>query len=214
MGKKSRAPRPPRPVQAPGVRETGRRRVGGRLQFLAIGGAAAAVLVAAAVAALALGVIGGSDDPAAALREAGCTAKTYPDQGANHVQSLDQPVKYNSFPPTSGPHFYQPAIWNAYDEPIDQKMGVHNLEHGGVLIQYGEQVPREQVEQLTNFWRKDPAGLILAPLPKLGNQIALTAWMHLALCPSLEDKAFDAFLDAYRFKGPERLPKEVLQPGT
>ena len=50
-------------------------------------------------------------------------------------------MKYKSFPPTSGAHYFQPAIWNAYEAPLVLVQEVHNLEHGGVVIQYGKDVP-------------------------------------------------------------------------
>ena len=61
--------------------------------------------------------LSGGGDPTAAVRAAGCTAKTLADQGAAHIADLEQKVKYNSFPPTSGRHFQQPAIFGAYTEP-------------------------------------------------------------------------------------------------
>jgi len=54
----------------------------------------------------------------------------------------------------------------------------------------------------------------MAPLPKLGDKIALTAWTHLASCSTFDESAFKAFRDAYRGKGPERFPVSQLTPGT
>jgi hypothetical protein len=211
MARKSRVPPPPRPVQAPRARLDSTRKDRRALLLIAL---ASVGVLAAVVAAFALGVGGGGNGPEAALREAGCSFKTLPNQGEGHIQSLEQQVKYNSFPPTSGTHFQEPAIFNAYDEPVEQKLGVHNLEHGGVLIQYGGEVAPPAVKSLTGYWRADPTGLLLAPLPQLRKSIALTAWTHLAICPAFDEGAFDAFVDAYRFKGPERLPPEALRPGS
>lgn len=172
---------------------------------------AAAAILAVGIAALAPRL--GGSDPKEALAAAGCVAKAVPDQGAAHLQDLNQNVEYNSFPPTSGRHYQTPAIFNYYSDPIDQKLVVHNLEHGGVAIQYGDKVPADVVGQLEAYWRDDPNGLLVAPLPALGNQIALTAWTQLALCPSFDEDAADTFVAAYRFKGPERLPPEALAPG-
>ena len=52
------------------------------------------------------------------------------------------------------------------------------------------------------FWRK------------LGDKIALTAWTQLATCTRFDEKAFSAFRDAFRGKGPERFPVSSLKPGT
>src|SRR5713226_8801097 len=114
--------------------------------------------------------------PAAALAAAGCTFKTYPSLGQAHVQSLDAKVKYNSFPPTSGPHYQYPGIWGKYATPLVLVQEVHNLEHGGVVIQYGDKVPQGTIEQLASFYGESPNAMLLAPLPQLGAKIALTAW--------------------------------------
>jgi hypothetical protein len=55
--------------------------------------------------------------------------------------------------------------------------------------------------------------MIVGPLPTLGDKIAITAWTHIATCRQFNREAFTTFRDAYRYKGPERLPKESLQPG-
>jgi len=185
-------------------------------------GAAVVVLAAAVAGLVVLGQrnSGGDVSPkatatvAAAMRLAGCRFKTYPNLGQDHLSDLRQQVTYNSFPPTSGPHYVRPAPWNIYTDPINQKIGVHNLEHGGIVIQYGSKVPSSKVTQLTTFYQQDPDGLLVAPLPALGNKIALTAWRRLALCTSFGQNAFSAFVHAFRFKGPESLPRDALKPGA
>lgn len=166
-------------------------------------------------ASFALGAFGGGEGgPGGALREAGCTFRTFPDQGANHIDSSSNTVRYNSAPPTSGTHLSQPAVWGAYNERVEQQALVHNLEHGGVVIQYGSKVLPGDVAAINAYYTDDPRGLIVAALPKLGDEITLTAWTKLAKCPSYDAGAFDAFLDSFRFKGPERVPPDALQPGT
>jgi hypothetical protein len=215
--KKTRTPPPPRPVQSPRRRDT-RAPVGGderRRRLLLYGLAGSGVLaLAIVVLVIVLTSRGGGGNAALerTMRAAGCTLKTYPSQGRRHV-SLDYKFKYNSFPPTSGPHYFQPLLWGTYDEPVRQIQEVHNLEHGGIVIQYGSKVPRATVEKLTSFYQSDANALILAPLPALGNKIALGAWTHLATCTSFDEKAFAAFRDEYRYHGPERFPPSALEPG-
>jgi hypothetical protein len=157
---------------------------------------------------------GGTADPTARLAAAGCSFQTYPSQGGEHVQSLTAKVNYNSFPPTSGPHYFKPALWGFYNHPLVQVQVVHNLEHGGIVIQWGSAVPPTTVDRLRAFWRESPDGMLLAPLPQLSDKIALTAWTHLAICGRFAQDAFVAFRDAYRAKGPERFPLSALKPGT
>jgi Protein of unknown function (DUF3105) len=151
---------------------------------------------------------------AAALSDAGCTYRRYPSEGRGHVSSLDASVKYKTFPPTSGTHYQYPLVWNRYSQSVPLVAEVHNLEHGGIIIQYGSKVPRATVDKLIAFYDSSPNAMLLAPLPKLGNKIAITAWTRLATCTRFDEAAFAAFRDAFRGKGPERFPVSSLTPGT
>ena len=166
-----------------------------------------------------------------AMSEAGCTYRVFEggDSGVHIANPAATPKEWNSFPPTSGPHFGQWVIWGEYDEPVRLAQAVHNLEHGGIAMYYGSDVPAEQVAELRSFYRSDPAAMLVSPLPRLGDKIALTAWHApsegdevlvdesqgiLAECTNFDENAFEAFRDAYRFEGPERIPPESLQPGS
>jgi hypothetical protein len=174
-------------------------------------GAVVVVVVIAIVLATALG--GGSD--ASAIAAAGCVQQTFPSQGRKHVQELAQGFKYNSFPATSGPHYPQPALWNIYTEPIDEIRAVHNLEHGGIVVQYGNKVPQATVDEIRQWYENtDRAGILVSPLPALDDKVALTAWTVLATCPTFDQEAVDAFVDLHRYKGPERLQLNSMQPGS
>ena len=45
-------------------------------------------------------------------------------------------VEYQTNPPTSGDHLAQAENWGVYDKEIDDKAGVHSMEHGGIWISY------------------------------------------------------------------------------
>ena len=179
------------------------------------GAAALAAALVAVVAVVALtGGGGGGPSPEQKLTAAGCTFATYPDLGNEHVESYDAKISYNSSPPTSGPHHIRPVIWGAYAEPVPAVAEVHNLEHGGVIIQYGNAVDAATRERVRAFYANSPNAMLLAPLAKLGNKIALTAWTQLATCERFDDAAFSAFRSAYRGNGPERFRIGDLAPGT
>jgi len=192
--------------------------------------------VAVGVALLALAGIGfavaaggdeGPGDARAALEAAGCTLTTA--NALRGVHSITSPGgtsdEWNTDPPTSGPHYEVPAVWGSYTEPANQAQLVHNLEHGGVTIQYGPDVPATTLAELQEFAQDNPRGTILAPYEPLGDQIALGAWVtesasqpdkgttYLAKCAAFDAEAFQAFLDAYQFQGPERFPADSLLPG-
>jgi hypothetical protein len=235
VAKKSRTPPPPRPVQAP-KRRTEPRRAGPRNRNKWLAVTAGALLAAVAAGGIAYAVSRGGGDA-----EAGpCTIQTFKGQGQNHVPPAKLPkgFEYNSYPATSGPHHPQPLVWGEYTDPVPQNQLVHNLEHGGVAIQYGRNVSAETVEQLTDWYRTDARGLILAPLPdnaksaKLADKIVLGAWTaerenpadpnseitkqegHLATCSAFDEEAFDDFVEKYRAKGPEPFQLEQLEPGS
>jgi hypothetical protein len=235
--KKSRVPAPPkRTVQAPTPYHAPRDPRRTRMILIAIG---AALVIAAAAAAIAWAVGRGGGEDASSSLGPNCTLKSFPAQGmdnpsqrAGHVEELPKGFKHNSFPATSGPHHGQPAIWNVYDRPVPDLNLVHNLEHGGVVVRYGSQVPEGTVEQIVDWYAEDPTGLIVAPLPALGKRIALTAWTaeydgdpenpnskiahsegRLATCTTFDEDAFSKFRDDYRYNGVERVPPEQLQPG-
>ncbi|MEJ7569585.1 MAG: DUF3105 domain-containing protein [Gaiellaceae bacterium] len=234
MARKDRVPNPPkRRVQAPQRRSTPttgadaeRQR---RLLYIIAGSGLAALVVVLGL--LFLGGGGGKSE-VAVLQDAGCTLKSYeamantPDH--SDVPTLETKPKWNSFPPTSGPHFGQTAIFGSYDEPVPLVRTLHNLEHGAVVIHYGNDVPEPEIEAIRGFYEDDPNGLIVAPLPELGAKIALTAWTvpeptpggtpdrgrgYLAECTEFDEKAFSTFVEEHRGKGPELLPVEQLVPG-
>ena len=71
------------------------------------------------------------------------------DQGNLHVASPDTPhEKYNSDPPTSGPHLPYIAPWGVHTRPIVRELQVHNLEAGGVVVHAVRLLPCRP------FWRK------------------------------------------------------------
>ena len=174
---------PPKPRSGPTRRPT----TGGRDRtqlYWVVGG----------LALLAVGVVvwllaGRGDDTAAAgdarvaLEAAGCTLRIVPGV-ANISDHSDMPTpdgtstKWNTYPPTSGPHYGVPAIYGAYTDPLNQAQVVHNLEHGAVFIQYGSKVSDDTVQQLEDFYERHQNGTVLAPLPDLGEKIALGAWNY------------------------------------
>ena len=232
MATKRKTPPAPRRVQAPQRRSAPVSAETERRTRLILYGAAALGFVGLAVA-IALFTLGGGTDQTnhervrSAMVDAGGTLTTAraTEQG-DHVAEAPERSKYNTWPPTSGPHADRWAPYDVYTEPVEQYRLVHNLEHGGVVIQYGKEVPPAEVEKLVNWYREDPNGLVIAPMPDLGNQIALTVWTTpqddpgargtgvLAKLPRFDERAFNAFRSTYAFRGPERFPEELLTPGS
>jgi len=173
-------------------------------------------------------------DVRSTMEAAGCTLQSVKAQPGRHSLPPDGMGKWNTDPPTSGPHFgfnsngsVGTVIWGAYDEPVQLARVIHNLEHGGIYIFYGDEVPEATVEQLLAFYDDHENGTVLAPYPKLGDKIALGAWVtddetgsestggkgQLAKCSTFDDDAFSTFFSAFQFNGPERFPSGSLLPG-
>lgn len=177
------------------------------LATLLLTGTAAAGQAAAGARALAPGVV------KVTRISADCVDTQYKMQGRNHTQNINAKISYNSFPPTSGTHYYDPARWGNYPTPVALVQEVHNLEHGGIVIQYGDRVSQADRDTLNAYYDDDPVGILMAPLPKIGTRIAVTAWTHLMVCQKVDTKAFDKFKKKYRFHGPEAIPADQMQPG-
>ena len=150
----------------------------------------------------------------AAANAAGCTVKTYGQEGRTHVTTS---VKYLTNPPTSGNHYPVPADDGVYDpgNTPPKEHYVHTLEHGRIEIQYKPGTPkatRDQLETLFNEKFKGTPGyhqLLFENNTNMPFAVAATAWTHLLGCPKMNDKVFDAiraFRDAYVDKAPEQIP--------
>lgn len=196
------------------------------LWFVALG---VAIIVAAAAAGIVLATRSGSAE--ASGPDGACTRQTFPPMGRQHIEKLSSDFRYNSYPPTSGPHYSPgpkaPAVWNLYDTPVDETALVHNLEHGGVVVQYGADVPDSVVQEIRSWYQDFDTqnGLVVAPIwpsiqatPPQGaaTKIFLTSWTHLMTCPTFDKGAFDNFVDDYRGPNgdaPEKFPLDSLAPG-
>jgi hypothetical protein len=240
VANKPKTPRPP--VQAPKRREEKKQGLRGLPMWAAILGAV--VLVAAVVGVVVAATGGGGGDGGsskddsvqAAMTAAGCTYKNVPpnppkEAGNFHgdAPTLTTKMNWATDPPSAGGHYYLWAVWNFYRSPLNPRQVVHNEEHGGVILWWGDKVPSSTVDQLEAFYRESPISMVGTPYPTLGNKIAITAWTgdpsnygrdgdygtgHIAICPKFDEAAFKTFRDAYRGEGPEGIPESSNTPGS
>jgi uncharacterized protein DUF3105 len=167
-------------------RKSGGSRAARRRSWVLPAGIAGAIVV--------LGVIGyfayraSADLPGARL----------PDLGNVHIPLPSTPHDpYNSDPPTSGPHLPYIAPWGVHDRPIPLELQVHNLEDGGVLVQYNCACP-DLVGKLQAIVQKYDRQVILAPYPTMKSKIALTAWTRIDTLEDVDGKRIVRFIEAYR----------------
>jgi hypothetical protein len=111
-----------------------------------------------------------------------------------HLSSLTQPHEpYNTDPPTSGPHFEGHVEQKISNQPIPKEIQVHELEHGGVLIQYNCKSCDDLIAKLEKHARSSEH-VIMAPYPGMDAKIALTAWGKLAKLNEYDEKIITEFI--------------------
>lgn len=136
--------------------------------------------------------------------------------GNKHIQNItDAHDFYNSLPPTSGTHVGGKAQWGISDLPIPDELQLHNLEDGGVMVQYNcssgnsEQYPatpsaqetdecKKLVEQLASIVKKYSDKVAIAPYPKLDTKIALTAWTRIDKFNDFDGERIEKFIKAFK----------------
>lgn len=134
------------------------------------------------------------------LARAKKTGQVVADLGNEHVETVTSTHRaYNSVPPTSGPHVGMIAPWGVHTQSIPNEIQVHNLEDGGVLIQYNSaKVSEEEIQTLERFARDRGARpIITAPYPAMDHKIALTAWTRLLVLDSVDENEIRNFIRAY-----------------
>lgn len=119
-------------------------------------------------------------------------------QGNAHIPTPSHPhPPYNSDPPTSGSHVSWLAPWGIHTVPVPKEVQVHNLEDGGVVVQYNCDCPELQAK-LRAIVERYPTQVILAPYPGMDRRIALTAWGRIDKFDELDETRIVRFIKAYR----------------
>ena len=136
--------------------------------------------------------------------------------GNKHIENLtDAHDPYNSIPPTSGTHVGGKADWGISDSVIPDELQLHNLEDGGIGIQYNcspegnttdtatpsaevEGKCKQLVERLTEVAKKYPDKVFMAPYPKLDYKIAMTAWTRMDKFNEFDADRMHTFIKAFK----------------
>ncbi len=138
-----------------------------------------------------------------------------PVMAVRHIEIDEQHEPYNSDPPTSGPHYAQPAQAGFYDEVLPDEQLVHNLEHGYVVIWYNctglegtaceafkEQI-RTVMGQAGSVGFSSSTKLIAVPRLSLPGPIAATSWGRLYQPKAFNPDELLIFIKEFRNKAPE-----------
>ncbi|HUH08273.1 MAG TPA: DUF3105 domain-containing protein [Egibacteraceae bacterium] len=185
---------------------------------------AIALIIAAGIGYLVFDRAAQRQAVAALVDEMGCTpAEAQPDEGQGHFGSLDE---LSANPPqglykdglgTSGMHMPDVARSGVYDVKVDQRLVVHNLEHGYVAFWYDAGADADQVESLKEWARRQidrgrqkvVVAEIHEELPGEANFAAVT-WGSRQLCEGFAPEIAETFLD--RFHGNAAAPEALVAP--
>jgi hypothetical protein len=170
--------------------------------WLVVGGVVLVLAVLAGVLIVAVG----RDDPSVGPRDRG-PGVAYPDQGKDHLALGEEPkIRFNSDPPTSGPHIPDPILRDGVRLTRDQVLQA--LERGNVVVFFdssriGRALRRLQ-RRLTGPYLPavGAAGgaLILAQRPGTKGVIA-AAWRHLLTVRTPNDPRLLAFANYWIGRG-------------
>jgi len=122
-----------------------------------------------------------------------------------HIQEGEKGT-YSSNPPTSGVHYNRVAPWGCHDQSIADEVQVHNLEHGGIMVQYNPVLATpDMIDQLKEVVGQYENRVILAPYPNLStNAIALTAWGWIDTLDTVDKSRVTRFINGHIRQGPEQ----------
>ena len=173
----------------------GYKKGGGRLGNRRILGAIGAVLLVAVLGvALFAGNVFGSDAQAGMktlVKNGTCVETDFKkSMGRQHTTDPRTKVVYTqSDPPTSGKHYQSPPPLMIYDEPVPQWILLHALEHGNILVQYGNRVSPADRAALRAAVLSHREHTLMAPYPKLGKRVVYTAWQRMLSCQGFQEAA-------------------------
>ena len=119
------------------------------------------------------------------------------DLGRVHFDTLSERASsgyYNSSPATSGTHSPTWERCGIFEEPVQDEILVHNLEHGFVNVHYNTTDPIliGQIEAAARGLPNWPNYYLFAPYPDMDATIALTAWNRVLYLDSVDEDAHAA----------------------
>jgi Protein of unknown function (DUF3105) len=116
-----------------------------------------------------------------------------------HVsQAAIASARYNSAPPTSGPHFPFVIAPGIYDSPIPDGLALHAMEHGHIVVHYAAGISSNELEALQRLAKRYSRDVVLAPYPHLATPIVLTAWGRIDRLTDFDEFRITTFVQQLR----------------
>lgn len=170
------------------------------------------IIIIAAAAVIGLGIIlFKQDSKVSSLKvtenaNAPQIGESFANLGREHIDIGESHIPYNSNPPTSGPHYLQPAEWGVYQNELPDEQLVHNLEHGGIWISYKDIDP-DTLSKLEAIGKANRGSVIVTPRLANDSKITLASWTRLTKLDSYDETRILDFIKANKNKSPEPLVK-------
>jgi hypothetical protein len=113
-----------------------------------------------------------------------------------HTQA---PVEYDRHPPVGGDHGSEALPCGFYTEQADDKLLVHDLEHGVVWLAYATDLPDDDLAELERLV-EEHGTVIAMPYDGLdaGVAVVATSWGRQLTLDSVEDERLEQFVERYR----------------
>ncbi len=156
------------------------------------------------------------------------------DQGRKHVSQAEwEKFKYNSNPPTSGPHDETWVKKGMYSVPQPKGLLIHSLEHGYVELHYNCNVTNSKLKTQNSKLGTESASMddavwnsgecknligqlkdimsdktdwkmIIVPNPTITTKLSVVAWDRIDVMNMVNKKEIEDFINAFRDHGPEQ----------
>ncbi len=134
--------------------------------------------------------------------------------GQQHLKEINEKHEaYNSQLPSSGPHFVQPAPWGIKTEAVADEQLIHNEEHGGIVITYKPDLPKDELAKLqqlaTNLTATDSPNavkgfkVLMFPRAKNDKPIQLASWRYTLDLDQVNEQQIKTFYRQRLNKSPE-----------
>ncbi|MEV0592515.1 DUF3105 domain-containing protein [Nonomuraea cavernae] len=121
----------------------------------------------------------------------------YSYESAQHVW---KPVSYKESPPVGGEHSNYWQQCDIYAKPIHSEHGVHSMEHGAIWITYRPDLPKAQVDKLTEVATStgQQEYMLMSPFTDLPAPIVVSSWGHQLKLDSPDDPKLSAFIKKFQ----------------
>ena len=126
-------------------------------------------------------------------------------EGVNHV-GPGESVSYKTNPPTSGPHWVNPADWRFNDKKFPDEQLVHNIEHGGIWITYKD-LDEENVNKLKNMAKNNSNSVVITKREENSDSVVVASWGRMMKLSEVNETLIQKYIDTYINQSPEKLAR-------